>query len=158
MKKSLLLFAIVALALTACRKERRMCCDIPEHDFIMADIKDTTWVAELQTTYYRDSLNLWAQRGEEHLFFRLKFNGIGKYPLKATEGTFFHTVGMDVITSQYITTDNAGEINITLYDKAKNIIEGNFTAQMQLTYPASAIPEPIKMYMQQGKFRVRLPK
>ncbi|RYY34915.1 MAG: hypothetical protein EOP46_11810 [Sphingobacteriaceae bacterium] len=158
MRKIFTLLTLAAIALSACRKENKICCDVPEHDFILANIKDTTWTAELQTTYYRDSLNLWAQHGEEHLFFRLKFNGLGKYPLKATEGTFFYTVGMDVITGQYITADNAGEINITLYDKAKNIIEGNFTAQMQLTYPATAIPEPIKMYMQQGKFRVRLPK
>ncbi|RVU01464.1 hypothetical protein EOD41_05735 [Mucilaginibacter limnophilus] len=157
MKKSIVLIAFAALVITGCKKEGKMCCDMPEQNYITAKVADTTWAAPLQATYYRDSLNLWAQHDEEHLFFRLKFDGTGKYLLNATEGTFFRTVGLDVITSRFITTDGAGEINITSYNKAKNVIEGNFSVQMMMTYPADVIPDPLKMYMKQGKFSVRLP-
>ncbi|GAA4325226.1 hypothetical protein GCM10023149_27400 [Mucilaginibacter gynuensis] len=162
MKKPVTLLLLLAtLAITACKKEKRACCVLPPGaEFYLAGKQgDSTWFGKPTAVFYNDSLNVYAGHGEQHMNIRIKFTGKGKYSLNNTNAIYYVTVGQDVIVANYWADNTADNwITVTNYDKANNIITGDFNLSfVPVRTPIQAMYS-FYINISKGKFRVALPK
>lgn len=149
------MLAFVTLLLAACNKNS---LSPDKQNYIEMKLKDKVWASSLQTSYYQDTLYVHASKGEQHVTFKMKFNGKGKYTLGTDQARYTETVGGDVIIGEYSTGNSGGTLNITKYDEAKKVIEGTVTANLTMKYPTRESSSSTNLNIKQGKFRVDLPK
>ena len=127
MKKTLvaLILAIVAFS---CDDDNETTPD----DFIVARKNGVTWEGHTEMVFDQnnnsDTLYIFGIGIDETLVMRIKFEGLGNYSLEKSHGTYYTTLGGDVLTSEYQTEGGnyIGGVKITRYDKDARIVEGNF--------------------------------
>lgn len=127
MKK--MIFILLAFSIFSCQKEEVQ----PEALTTFSVQKDgKTWSG---TTSFRldpatDTLLIFgSSRNPEATFtMKIKFEGIGSYPLAGNQGKYLTTLGGDVRMSEYKIGDNpSGQLVITKYNPANRAVEGNFS-------------------------------
>ncbi|GAB3933229.1 hypothetical protein [Mucilaginibacter myungsuensis] len=154
------LVLLTALSFTACRKN---CCDAgPQPDLLTAKKGSAEWVSKTQEiNTYNDSLFVFGNVGEQHLRFRIKFTGVGKYVLEGSQANYTETIGGDVTAVEYH-DDPAAEsvLNIIGYDKDNKIYVGNFTLNLQRGYRYDPLDAyyPQKLAFTNGNFKITLAK
>ncbi len=65
---------------------------------------------------------------------KMKFNGIGSYKLYDSNGSYYNTLGGDVLISEYaIEEASNGIFSISAYDNENRYIEGSFELPLKAT-------------------------
>ena len=125
-------------------------CDDKEakpDNFFSAEKNGLPWNGRADMAYDQnfsgDTLIIWGLGADETLAMMIRFTGTGHYPIQKYQGTFYTTLGGDVLTSIYQTDDGnyTGALRITRYDEAEKIIEGNFEVSLKQTesHPPSGV-------------------
>ena len=159
MKKLLFACAMLcAVFLFGCKKDKAQ--NPQDSLFIGANKNSAAWVAKVTTEYTtnKDSLNIWGfvDQPEETLSIRFKFIGVGQTNIGAKNTYYNTTLGRDAITSDYILdTTKANTVNITSFNVATGLAQGDFTATFKKVYGGSSAPESI--VFSSGKFWVAVP-
>lgn len=156
MKKTLvaLILAIVAFS---CDDDNGTTPD----DFMFAEKNSVAWEGRTEMVFDQhnnsDTLYIFGTGTEETLVMRIKFEGIGNYALERSQGTYYTTLGGDVLTSEYQTEggDYIGGVKITRYDRDERIVEGNFgvVLKQKRSNPENGIPSVV---FTMGRFKGKI--
>ncbi|WP_426669081.1 hypothetical protein ACPPVU_23015 [Mucilaginibacter sp. McL0603] len=128
MKKILITIIAMGVMLAfSCKK------DNPVHQaFIGANFNNANWIADPTTQFLNNSRDTLLVKGfhaggEQNITFKVKFRGVGTYTLKANEGSFYTTMGSDVVTSQYkLDTTKMNNVHFDQYNAATGVSAGGF--------------------------------
>lgn len=150
----------VLLALQACKKKE--CCDIPvAPDFMLAKQNEASWQAVpsgsiLQGDTIMISGRYNAGNTTEELTFKIRFDGLGYYPLKANENYYHITEPGAAVTVYQPDPTHVNNVTILSYNKAGKIVQGYFELRfVKITKGANNLL-PDKLIINQGKFKVTL--
>lgn len=159
--KKLLFIVFTALVLAGCSKGRRVCCDLPEDNsiFMSATRADSVWRANfVETRLLHDSLYIFGTKGDEHIRIIIKPTSIGKYYVTPRNGTYYITVGGDVMGAEYpAAADTLNQVIITGYDQKKGLIQGDFNIRFVKSGRYAGTPYVNEALFSRGKFRAELP-
>lgn len=106
-------------------------------NFISAQKNNVTWNGRTEMMFdlnnNADTLIILGIGTEETLVMMIKFTGTGYYPIQKYQGSYYTTLGGDVLTSEYKTDDGnySGAVRITRYDEADKTVEGNFNVNLK---------------------------
>jgi hypothetical protein len=148
------IIAVCALLAASCSKEEAK----PAESYFKAEKNNAAWVSTADGQFDSDTLRLFGFNtdGEQHLYFAVKFNGAGKYPLINRQASFYTTVGLDVLTSGYkLDNTKASSITITRFDETNRTISGIFEVYLLKDDQYTNARTPLKFT--KGNFRVKLP-
>jgi hypothetical protein len=102
---------------------------------IAAEKDSDTWAGrtEMNLNAVPDTLVILGIAKEEVLVMKIRFNGIGTYPLLKNQAIYYTTVGGDVLTSEYKSDagNHVGELIITGYDENNKVIQGTFQINLK---------------------------
>lgn len=156
MKRLLLTLTVFCCALiVSCKKDNKT---VVNDLFIGAFKQGNNWVAKPSTGIIpsTDSLQVqgFKQVGEENLIFKIKFTGKGTYSLKGAQATYFTTLGMDAITSNYKLDDTqTNTVTVNSFNVATGIASGTFEMNFLRTYGSG----DAKISFTGGKFYIYVP-
>ncbi|MGY5850789.1 DUF6252 family protein [Salegentibacter sp. F14] len=148
-----LLIILLSLGIFSCSKDD----DINEKsDFISATINEEDWhggAPEVYLDQETDTLTILGSGDEQVIVIKIKLKEEGTYDLSDSQGSYYTTVGGDVLTSLYkLDPESDSQLTITEYNSERNTIKGNFTLTMLQEYsnPESEIDI---LNFTSGKFR-----
>jgi hypothetical protein len=106
-------------------------------EFVWAKRNNVTWsgAADISIDHASDTMTIFGvadRPNDEVLMMRIKFNGVGTYPLVKNQARYYSTVGGDIVVSEYrLASDVAGSLMVLDYDAATKIIQGQFDVQLK---------------------------
>jgi hypothetical protein len=134
MKAIYLIIPMLLLLTISCKEEKE-----PQFEtgMVTATLKSQSWEGYPEIHLDSDdSLTVLGIGNEEVITFKIKFTGKGTYLLPEKSATYYTTIGKDVMTSNYKSSQNSSStVTITAYDEAKKRIEGSFEISLVQTYP-----------------------
>lgn len=161
MRNSWLAFGMIAaILLSACKK--RDCCSFPSTpDFMLAQKNEAKWEgipsAEILTG---DTIVVSGQSNtdgkNEVVSFKLVFDGIGYYTLKANEINYSLTRTGVPIATYKSDPGHVNSVTIAAYNQADKILQGFFDLRFQKIKDVTDASSPDKIFMADGKFKVNI--
>lgn len=93
--------------------------------------------------------------GTESLQMRIKFKGLGVYPLTGRQLNFSTIVGGDGIMNSYIlAAGDSAKMEITKYDSTSKVLEGIFEGTLKKQHGDTTLPN--SLHFVNGKFRGKI--
>jgi hypothetical protein len=150
----------VALLSSACKKKD--CCNFPvAPDFILAQKNNIKWEADPSgSNILGDTITVAAKSSitgeEEQIGFKIVFDGIGYYTLKANEN-YYHITKTGALSGGY-TPDptHLSSVTIISYNQADKILQGFFELRFLKVSDIPPGSHPDKISFSEGKFKVKL--
>lgn len=150
----------VALLFSACKKKD--CCNFPvTRDFILAQKNNAQWEADPSgSNILGDTITVSAKSTaggeEEQVGFKIVFDGVGYYTLKANEN-FYSITKTGALSGKY-TPDptHLSSVTIISYNQADKILQGFFELRFLKVSDNPPGTHPDKVSFSDGKFKVKL--
>lgn len=150
----------VVLLFSACKKKD--CCNFPvTPDFMLAQKNNTQWEADPSasnikgdTIFVSGKSNIGAE--EEQVGFKIVFNDVGYYTLKANE-IYYRVTKNNTPASQYSPDPtHLSSVTIISYNQADKILQGFFELRFLKVGNSPANSHPDEVLFSEGKFKVKL--
>jgi hypothetical protein len=149
-----------ALLFSACKKKD--CCNFPvTPDFILAQKNNIKWEADPSGSNIQgDTITVAASSNiagqEEEVGFKIVFDGIGYYTLKANEN-YYRITKSGTLSGKY-TPDptHLSSVTIISYNQADKILQGFFELRFLKMSDNPPGSHPDKVSFSEGKFKVKL--
>ncbi|MFC0518759.1 hypothetical protein ACFFGT_31390 [Mucilaginibacter angelicae] len=150
----------VALLFSACKKKE--CCNFQvTPDFILAQKNNLHWEADPSgSNILGDTITISAKSDiadeEEQVGFKIVFDGVGFYTLKANEN-YYRIMKTSTLSGEY-TPDptHLSSVTIISYNQTDKILQGLF--ELKFLKVSDRLPgsHPDKVSFSEGKFKVKL--
>lgn len=133
--KNILVISLLFL-LASCSQSHKDEVIVPEDSgyYIVSKMNNLDWKGTLyvKKDANQDTLNIGGSferptTGTESLWMRIKFNGVGIYPLTGRQMSFSTVIGGDAFMNRYdLIVGESAKMVITKYDSTSKILEGTF--------------------------------
>lgn len=150
----------VALLFSACKKKD--CCNFPvAPDFILAQKNNTKWEADpAGSNILGDTITVSAKSNiageEEQVGFKIVFDGVGYYTLKANENYYLITKSGTHSGHYVADPTHLSSVTIISYNQTDKILQGFFELKFLKVSDSSPGSHPDKIFFSEGKFKVTL--
>jgi len=157
MKQVVSLILVLVVAVSCSENE-----SAPGENFVSVKRNGQTWTGAARI-YLDDTKDTLVIEGisdpanTEVVGMRIKFNGIGTYPLEKQQGYYYTTIGGDVLTTTYkLNPAASGVLVISDYNPKKKHIEGIFEMSVKQDWSYMENPADVLNFTDglfQGKIR-----
>ena len=160
MKKLWLMPAVIgALLFSACKKKD--CCSFPATpDFILAQKNSVQWEASPSGNILGDTISVSGKtriNGEdEELTFKIVFDGIGYYALKANQNYYQIFKAGTAVALYKPDPTHVGSVTVISYNQTDKILQGFFDLRFLKISDKPSENHPDKILLREGKFKVSL--
>lgn len=161
MKYPCLILAIaVALLFSACKKKD--CCNFPViPDFMLAQKNSIKWEANPSgSNIIGDTITISAKSTiegeEEQVGFKIVFDGVGYYTLKANENYYRITKNGSLLAGYKPDPTHLSSVTIISYNQADKILQGLFELRFLKVTDSQTESHPDKVTFSEGKFKAKL--
>lgn len=149
----------VMLLFSACKKKD--CCNFPvAPDFMLAQKNDTQWEADPSgSNSLGDTITVSGKTNtgseEEQVGFKIVFDGVGYYTLKANENFYRITKNGTLLVEYKPDPTHLSSATIISYNRADKILQGFFELKFLKVNdnPSGTLPD--KVSFSKGKFKVK---
>ena len=87
---------------------------------------------------------------------KIKFQGLGQYPLRKNQASYYSTIGGDVLASDYRLAPNSiGQLIISEFDIENKLVEGNFRLRLNKKWSYSEDNVDV-LNLSDGKFKGKI--
>ncbi|SEO21666.1 hypothetical protein SAMN05192574_106119 [Mucilaginibacter gossypiicola] len=150
----------VTLLFSACKKKE--CCNIQvAPDFIIAQKNNIKWEADPSgSNILGDTITVSAKSNiageEEQVGFKIVFDGVGYYTLKANEN-YYRITKNNILTGKYAPDPtHLSSATIISYNQTDKILQGFFELRFLKASDSPVGSHPDKVSFSEGKFKVKL--
>lgn len=137
MKYFILVFTFMILVFGDCYSQvskQRIVNPNPDAKFT-ATVDNINWIGECSLCFNNEEetyLCFTPYDYYDHITIKIKFNGIGEYPLIDSAAALVRTNGGDVLNGIFYSFgDSYDKVNITYYDEENKFVEGNFQFKLK---------------------------
>jgi hypothetical protein len=143
-----------SLLLQACKK--KACCDIPvAPDFMLAQKNGMRWEASPSgSNLTGDTIIVSGISNDEQIAFKIRFDGLGYYTLKANEN-YYKIKGASAVSYKPDPT-HINNVTIIAYNQTGKIIQGFFELRFIKISDDANNSAPDKIILSEGKFKATL--
>jgi hypothetical protein len=150
----------VMLLFSACKKKD--CCNFPvAPDFMLAQKNDIKWEADPSgSSLSGDTITISGKTNtggeEEQVGFKIVFDGVGYYTLKANEKFYRITKNGTLLFEYKPDPTHLSSVTIISYNQADKILQGFFELRFLKINANPSENHPDKVFFGGGKFKVKL--
>jgi len=150
----------VTLLFSACKKKD--CCNFPvAPDFILAQKNNAKWEADPSgSNILGDTITISGKTNtgteEEQMSFKIVFDGVGYYTLKANEKFYRVTKNGALLVEYKPDPTHLSSVTIISYNQTDKILQGLFELRFLKVNDNPPGSYPDKVFFSEGKFKATL--